>query len=227
MNTHFKTGASFRHLYCLSTVCRQGKIGESLSIWLIQPVLYSPSMPSYQYQQQQHHAAPWQLCVPRVVWVYIANVRRYHCFWERIRDTQPPRNQPCYCEMRLEHPLIISVLQPETKFSGLSFLHLSHSHNSTLLQLNTPPYLFPHLSCLFAFLVCSSVLRSSLIPAVSGKVSLNIFYLNFFLITLPTVSPDWLLNLLCTITMETNVNQNKCKLIIHENNMLILWRWSY
>lgn len=138
VNTNIKTGASFHHLYCLSKVCRQGRIGESLSAWVIQPVSYSPSKPGYQYQQQQCHTAPWQLCVARVVWVYFANVRRY-CFWERIRDRQPRRNQLCYCETRQEHPLIISALHPETKFSGLSFLHLSHSHNCTPLQLNTLP----------------------------------------------------------------------------------------
>ncbi len=139
VNTNMKTVASFHHLYCLWIVCRQGRRGESLSVWVIQPVLYSPSKPGYQYQQQQRHAAPWQLCVAWVVWVYFANVRRYHCFLERIKDKQPPRNRLCYCETRLPHPLIISALHPETKFSGLSFLNLSHSHNPTPLQLNTLP----------------------------------------------------------------------------------------
>lgn len=144
VNTNMKTGASFHCLYCEWTVCRQGK---TLSVWVIQSVLYAwfpiPTTTA------PHYCSMATVCVPRVVWIYIANVSRYHCFWEGI-------------SLELEHPLIISALYPETKFSRLSFLRLSHSHNSTLFNLIPHP-LFSHLCCLFPFLVSSWVHQSSML----------------------------------------------------------------
>ena len=162
--------------YIISHVYRQtvqGRIGEPLSVWVRQAVFYSPAMPGYQHQQQQqHHASPRQPCVcPGWCDIYIAEVRRWwHCVrWKNERHRTPEKSALSVC---LQHPLIKSVLYPETTFSGaliLTLIALYHDSTPLFNPIPRPPqhtHTHTHYSsCVFPFLVCSWEHHSSLLSA--------------------------------------------------------------
>lgn len=50
-------------LLSIESVGREEQTSHSLYESTVMHVLYSLFRPGYQYQQKQHHAAPWQLCV--------------------------------------------------------------------------------------------------------------------------------------------------------------------
>lgn len=83
------------------------------------------------------------VCARRVVQIYNANATRHLCFVRKGQKHKHNLKRISFCSAWLEHRLIISVFCSETKFSVLSFLGLSLSHNSTLYNAMPHPLSFP------------------------------------------------------------------------------------
>lgn len=194
VHTHIKTGASFHHLqsmtvckgerdrwvtYCMShTVC----IVLSLHAWLPMPTTTT---------------APWQLCVPKVVWVYTANVSNVsQAKWE-THNHQEISSVKSDWSISLSYQLCILRLNSQ---GSQSFTYLTPTAPPLFNSAPHPVFFSPTCLAFFPFLVCSwvhhfpvfsvssNIFCFSLRCSLYFFLSLNTFYLNFFLIVWPIVS---------------------------------------